>query len=411
LNNKLLLILTLLFSGCATVDKALVPVDNLVNDTESTYQKASHSMNETMNNIGNSAASLKSDFFENSLIKFFSSDETISKNREDSYVLWKSASTYNANNILSDSLKETDIKNPDTLKTSQKMKILKDYFFQVLKDKHSKKFSSKYKKPEFDEFLTDRENINKIHEYKIALADAEHEWKISLNNTKKQVAQLMLSTLYAEPTLKYVSYDPYDEEMFISVESTNKGFIEKIKIEANREIAREIKTGITNIKPFIFFKFNEDVLEFVGINIKHNKKPYICDIVDNTYVRQSDVVFTSDDISLNSLDVQYYNVVKNIKPPAWFNNIKSKDNQTIGFGEGINKDDAKKEAYKDIAMSIKTTVSANFESEKTVSGSTYSNSFKSKSNQKIEDIDIKGAKVLKTEKKDGLWFVAVLHNQ
>ena len=31
-----------------------------------------------------------------------------------------------------------------------------------------------------------------------------------------------------------------------------------------------MKTDIAQIKPYVFFKFNNDVLEFVGINIKYN---------------------------------------------------------------------------------------------------------------------------------------------
>ena len=404
-----LIFLLLLFTGCATLDKAIIPVDETINKLEAAHQKSGHSREENFDALGDATDKIKSAFHESAFAKFFSSDETIAQNRKQYFVVWNSASEYDTNKILIEKLKGSGISDPETLKTSDKMKILKEYFFQVLKEQHAMEFASRHKKPEFNEFLTDRENINLIHEYKIALAEAEHQWRINLSDTQKKVAQLMLSTLYSEPILKYISYNPYDEAMFLSIESKKQGFMEKIKVDIDKNIAPIIKTNISNVAPDIFFKFNDDVLEFVGINITFDKKTYVCDVVDSTYARQSDVVFTSDDISLESLDVQYYNVVKMIKPPQWFNNIKADSHQIIGFGEGIKKADAKKEAYKDIAMSIKTTVSASFESEKTVSGSTSTSKYKSSSKQKVEDISIKGSKVLKIEKKDGLWFVAIAY--
>ena len=409
MRKQLFIISILLLSGCATVDKALVPVDNAVNQTKSTYQSAGHSISETMNDLDNNTTDLQSSFYESSLIKLFLSDDSISKNREQYYVSWNNSSGHIANKIIKSKLADSEIKNPDNLKTSQKMVILKDHFFDSLKNKHARAFSSKHKKPEFNEFLTDRENIEKIHQYKTALAESEHVWRISLQQTKKEVAELMLSTLYSTPLLKYISYDPYNKELFLSIESLNPGFKQKIRVDADKIIASTMKDNISQIKPYVFFKFNEDTLEFVGINIKHKNKAYICTIIDNAFKRQSDVIFTSEELSLKALDVQYYNVVKNIKPPEWFNNIKSEENQIIGFGEGINKDNAKKEAFSDIAMSIKTTVSSDFESEKVLSGSTYASNYKSSSKQKVEDVDIKGSKVLKIEKKDGLWFVAILY--
>lgn len=410
MKNKILLILTILLSGCATVDKAFIPVDNVVNSTHKTYQSAGHSVSETMNDISNSAASLKSNFYESSLVKLFVSDETLTQNREQNYVIWNDASTYNAFDIIKSNIDTNVIQDPAALSISQQMKILKEYFFVKLKEEHASQFSSSHKKPEFNEFLTDRENIEQVHLYKIALSESEHKWRIDLTETQKKVAQLMLSTLYSKPIIKYVSYDPYDEELYMTVESSNTGFMEKIKIDAEKDQALKMKQSISQIKPYVFFKFDDNILEFVGINLNYNNESYICDMVDTAYTRQSDVVFTSDDISLKTMDVQYYDIVKNVQPPEWFNNISMEGEPTIGFGEGISKDDAKKEAFSDIAMSIKTTVSSNFETEKTLSGSTYASSTKSSSQQKVEDISITGSKVIKVEKKDGLWFVAILYD-
>lgn len=399
-----------LISGCATLDKAMTPVDEGINSTKTVFQRIGHSIGETMSDIGDSVSDMKAGFMESSLMKMMVSDDSILENRKNNYVTWENSTTYNANLILNKSLEATEIESPDSLKTSQKMSILKDYFFNLLKENHANKFSEKHKKPEFNEFLTDRENIQKIHEYKSALLESEYEWKINLKETQKKVAELMLSTLYAKPVVKYVSYNPYEEEIFLSVEASAGGFKEKIKLEAEKDLAVKMKNNVANIQPYIFYKFEDDVLSFVGINIIYDDKPVLCEVVDSTYVRQSDVVFTSDEINLEALNVKYYDIVKNIKPPAWFNNLTADGKHIIGYGEGLKKDDAKKEAYKEIAMSIRTTISANIKSEKVVSGSKVSNSLTSNTQQKVEDISIKGSKVLKVEKKDGLWFVAIKHN-
>ena len=411
MKNTTLFISVFLLSSCATVDKAMKPVDEVMHGTESTYQSASHSVSETMNSIGEGASKIRSGIYETALAKMFLSDETVAKNREENYVIWNSTSKYDVNKILSESVKESGIDDASALKTSDKMKILKDYFFQVLKEEHARDFSTKHKKPEFNEFLTDRENIKTIHAYKIALAESEHQWRINIGETQKKVAQLMLSTLYSSPVLKYASYNPYDEEIFFTIESKIPGFKQKLKVDAKKDTAKNMKQQVKLIQPYVFFDLKDNVLEFVGITLKYQGSPLVGEVVESTYARQSDVVFTSDDISLESLDVQYYNVIKNVKPPVWFNNLPANQDQVIGYGEGINKEDAKKEAFRDIAMSIKTTVSAEFKSEKSVAGSLSANKYKSTSKQTVDEVAIKGSKVLKIEKKDGLWFVAILHER
>jgi hypothetical protein len=79
----------------------------------------------------------------------------------------------------------------------------------------------------------------------------------------------------------------------------------------------------------------------------------------------------------------------------------------IGYGQGQDQKEAKSDAYRSIAQSIKVTVNSNFTSSKQISGNTYSKNLKSKVDLNVKDIDIKNSKVLKLEKKDGIWFVAI----
>ena len=410
MKTLILLFATLLATGCATVDKAMQPVDKVVHGTESTYQSVSNSVSETWNDISEGATDLKAGFLDSSVSKAFMSDSAIAENREKNYIAWSSGSTYTLDRVLRQESQHQGIEDAASLETTGKMKLLKDYFFSVKKLEHARKFSAKHKKPEFDEFLTDRENIEKIHEYKMALAEAEHEWRIGLGNTQKQVAQLMLSTLYAKPVAKYVSYDPYKEEMFLSIESTIPGFKQQVKIDADKEKARNLKNNINAVRPYVFFDIDNNALEFLGISLRYNKDVIGTDLADKSYTRQSDIVFTSEDISLKSLDVQYYNVVKNVKPPEWFNNLPASQAEVIGYGEGLSTDEAKKEAFNEIAMSLNTTVSATIKSEQSVVGDTKSTNFSSSTQQDVAKVSIKGSKVRKTEKKDGIWFVAVSYN-
>lgn len=404
---SILLFVSIFAAGCAAVDKAMQPVDKAVHGTESTAQSVSHSASETWNDMSEGASDIKAGLLDSSLIRFFMSDKAIAENREKNFVVWKNDSSYELETVLKEALADEGISNVASVDTAGKMQLLKTYFFDEKKQQHSKRFSDAFQKPEFDEFLTDRENIEKIHDYKMALADAEHEWRLGLAETQKQVARLMLSTLYAQPVVNYVSYDPYKKEMFLSIESTNPGFKQQIKLDLNKKRAKKIKENLAKVKPFVFFDIDEQKLEFLGISLKYKKDFLGTELTDKSYNRQTNIVFTSEDISLKTLDVQYYNVIKNIQPPHWYNNLTAKESEIIGYGEGLSTEEAKKEAYNEIAMSLNTTVSSTIKSQQSVMGDTESSHFTLSTQQDVEKVSIKGSKVRKTEKKNGIWFVAI----
>jgi hypothetical protein len=216
----------------------------------------------------------------------------------------------------------------------------------------------------------------------------------------------MLSTLFKTPSLNYISYDPYKEEIYLEIMSRINGFKEKIKFTVSKKIARKIKDNIRILKPSVYFKLSNDNLELVGIVALYKDKVYLCEIIDTAYVRQSDVVFVSNDISLKDEDVNYSEVIKNITPPKWFYSIKEK-NTKIAYGQGRGSDEAKADAYNSIAQSIKITVSSKFSSKEKINGSIYSTKFQSDNKQKVDDVVIKNSSTLKLEKKDGIWFVAI----
>ena len=216
--------------------------------------------------------------------------------------------------------------------------------FRSLKQEHINKFKRKHKKVTFDKFLTDRENVQKIYDYKMLLVDSEHEWNMNLHDNSKKVAELMLSTLFRTPKLSFISYNPYEEEIYLEVKSGTNGFKENIKFNVNKEIARQIEKDTRILKPSVYFKLSDDNLEFVGIVVLYNNTIYLCEVIDTAYVRQSDVVFVSNDISLKDEDVNYSEVIKNIIPPKWFYSIKE-ENTKIAYGQGQSSDEAKADAY------------------------------------------------------------------
>lgn len=398
----------MLLSGCATMDKGLKPIDKGLYNIKAAYKSASNTTTEAARKISNSVDGLGSDFYETSFVKFLSDDETVLKKRDENFIKWSNASQYNSKTIIRKFLRKNkiyDIKERN-LKLSQKMNILKNHFFEQLKQEHINKFKRKHKKVTFDKFLTDRENIQKIYDYKMVLVDSEHEWNMNLHDNSKKVAQLMLSTLFRTPKLNFISYDPHEEEIYLEVKSEINGFKEKIKFNVNKKTARKIEKNTRILKPSVYFKLSNDNLEFVGIVVLYNSKIYLCEVIDTAYVRQSDVVFVSNDINLKDEDVNYSEVIKNIIPPKWFYSIKER-NTKIAYGQGQSSDEAKADAYNSIAQSIKITVSSKFSSKEKINGSIYSTNSQSDNKQKVDDVVIKNSTTLKLEKKDGIWFVAI----
>jgi len=401
----IILLITIVFSGCAMMDRALTPVDNNINKSETIYNDIKYDVDKSINNINQNIKGLASDLHESSIVKFFSDEKTILKYRDENFVKWSEKSRYNSKQLIVKYLNKNDIKlNERDLKVSDKMDILNKFFFNKLKNEYARKFQQKNKKVTFDSFLTDRENINKIHNYKTKLKHWEHEWNINMYETHKKVAKLMLSTLFHTPRIKFISYNPYDEKLYLNVFSRKNKFNQKIYVKVDRDLAKNIEKNINYLKPIIYFKFKENKLDLAAVNLIYKKKKLFAEFTDETYFRNSSIVFSTDKLSLKDQDVSYSEIVKNIVPPSWYYNLEDKN---IEYGQGKDKNDAKNDAYKNIAQNIKVVVNSNFTMTKKISGSLSTKHLKSDTNVKADDISIENSKVIKVEKKDGIWFVAI----
>ena len=148
----ILSILIILISGCATVDKALTPVDQTSNSIQNGYTSSSNYVSESYNSVGNSMGNVQSSYYENSFIQFFSDEETTIENREKYFVKWDASNHYNIKQILVK-------KKNRSMNEAQKMQELKNHFFALAEQKFKYITESEYFKTE-----------ESIHEAKIWLA-------------------------------------------------------------------------------------------------------------------------------------------------------------------------------------------------------------------------------------------------
>ncbi len=372
-------------------------------------QDTRHTKDEVSKDIDGAYEDYKASYLENSLVKLFSDCDTTFANRKDNYISWESASSFSASPIINNYLRKNSpkIKERD-ISTQQKMQILKHYFLDKEKDEHIANFKKSYKKPKFDKFKSDSENIDMVNEYKLKLSESQHQWRMNLDETKIRVADAMFSTLYGEPKLKFNSFDTFWNEGYFSVSSSHNNFTQEIKIKVEPEIAREMEKNIESLKPFVFFNFSDNSLKYVGTNLIFKKKIYCSDDVDKAYIREDNIVFVDDDeeISLKSIEVNYTQIIKNIKPPKWFRQLHE-EGFLLGYGEGKTISEAKAQARAEIIETLEVSVESSIVLETQTNGSSISSSSNSKVKSVAKKTILKGSKVIRDEKKDGIYFVAV----
>lgn len=398
-------LLTFVFSGCAVVDKTLAPVDSAVNSTKNLYLDSANYVDSSYQNASNSVLNTTSDLYESSIIKFFLKDETILKNREENFVKWSGDSRYNGSYIIRKYLKEQkSIVKEDELLLADKMEILKKHFFDILKKEYISEFQKKTPQVKYDEFLTDRENIERIYIYKSALKEYEHQWNLKLNETRKKVARMILSTLFREPKLNFVSYNPESELLYLSIESKKGQFKENFILKLDKDKARKVKENIRFAKPTVYFSLNSNNLEVVGASISLLRVIYNAETTKDIFIKQNTIVFSNDTIDLQEQDVQYTKIVLNITPPSWFYNL---DEENVGYGQGKNEKDAKIDAFGEIAHNKKAVVDSRSNVNKKLIGSVLTKNINHMTNVQSEKVIIENSKTIKSEKKDGIWFVAI----
>lgn len=401
-----LLIISSLFilSGCSNkTDKVMIGVDSQALTVKNKYADSKYYVKKSYTDLTHS---IKDSFIQSDFINYFISDKKVLENRE-SLVIWKTGKNYSVDNIIRNYLKRND-KQVDVqgLTISQKMDILNDHFFEIEQNNYKKQFASKYPKPKLDKFKSDRDNIKALNQYKYQLNISKNEWELKLNDIKKVVASKMLLALYGKPVVKTITYDPNKENMFMTIESLKNSFTKKITFDVNSDIAKDMRKNKSVIYPLVYFNLDSDNLKMVGASIIYKKKHYLVDFTDKTYKYDSKLKLTSNGLDLKKLDIDYKVVSSNVQPPKWFYNL-SKTDKVIGYGMGDTEQEAKNSALKEIAQYLEVDVKSNITTNKKRDGDNIS----SRTNQNIKvstkNKKLKGTKTIKSQKKDGIWFIAV----
>lgn len=98
------------------------------------------------------------------------------------------------------------------------------------------------------------------------------------------------------------------------------------------------------------------------------------------------------------------------KEPSWLYNIKSSKNEIIGYGTDGDLHIAKQKALSDIAETINVSIKSNIQSSEQVSNDEFSSNV-SMNIDSSSKANLLGTKVLKSQKVDKLWYVAVSYDK
>jgi hypothetical protein len=99
------------------------------------------------------------------------------------------------------------------------------------------------------------------------------------------------------------------------------------------------------------------------------------------------------------------------KPPPWFNNqtIKHTQNQIIGYGQARDYNEAKQSAIDDIAKMLQIDVDSTIIIDKNSSNKSY-NKEVTQSIKTSSNVRLNGLKIIKQEKFNNIWFVAIFYD-
>ena len=410
---------TLVFfsSGCTVkqtiskkTDKLLISTDNTTLEIKNKYVDTTYSIKNVYNNM---VDSISNNLVNNEFLDMLLPDDIILKNRKN-LIIWKENSTVvksKSNNIISNYIKENNLKlNSRSLSLNQKIKILNDYFFIIEQNKYKKEFSKKYPKPEFDKFKSDKDNIIIFNQYKHQLYISKSEWLLNLNEIKKKVATNILASLYGNPKIVLLNYNPNDEIISLTIGSNRNNFKQSISFDLEPKIAKELKDNKFLAEPIFYFILKDDELKLISASMEFENKQYLVKIIDKIKEYKSDIKLSSKKLDLKKLDIDYKVMVSNIQPPSWFYELKT-NSQFIGYGTGETLQVAKNIALSEIAQSLEVNVNSNTVTNKQKSGDFVSSDINQKIKVSTGTKNLKGSKTIKSEKKDGIWFIAVSYTK
>jgi hypothetical protein len=413
--NLFALISILLFTACSSVtsnvhdatQKSLIKVDETNLKFKSGYESKKHKIKKSYVNISNSIGELSTNFLENSFIQFFMTDTMVLKNRE-TLIIWKDGTSKDSKALIKHYGKRYLKKTIDTntLDLSQQFNYLTKYYLLKEQKSYKERFLEKFPKPRVDQFKTDRQNVQAVNEYKFQLQLAEQRWELQTDQTKKIVASKVLGALYGKPSIKKISYDPESEKLFVNIISKRNSFAQNVFFNIESDKAKKIVSNKHRLKPILYFRFdNDSSVELVGVSFQYLQHNYLAKITDTMFQKNTNFKITHEKLDLSSINVDYKIVAKDVEPPSWFYHLKNE--AIIGYGMGDTQEEAKNFALKEIAQQLSVTVNAKTSVSKEKSTSSYEKNITQNINLETKDLELKGAKTIKAQKKNGIWFVAV----
>jgi hypothetical protein len=397
--------------GCATTkkvaDTALQPIDSGVHLTKSGWESVGHFFQSNYKGFVNTLDDTHNSFKQSTLAYYLLSDDSILESRQH-FSVWDGDETYNASQLLERYLKEKSLSPSfvQGLDGHRKLTYLNNIFFEEALQSYKKAFLKQHPKPKFDKFSTDRENLKKANEYKLALYKSENTWEINLDKIKKHVLNKALDAFYGKPYLSNISYDPYSEKLYFDVKSSKNDFTQKVYLELEKKEAQKFEKTLRDIHPLVYFQLENGQLQVVGITLALNKEKYLAQTTDEGYTRESFVMMDiEDNYSFTELNINPHELNLKEKPPAWYGIPSESEYEYLAYGQGFTEQEAKELALSEIVMHLKVEATVDMKLEQVVQGDELSKKMSMKSQFSSNNVAMEKAEITKREKSSVFWYV------
>lgn len=415
MNSKVYLFLSftlcLSLTGCAelnqkitqTHENIMMPIDERVHSAKTVSSDVKFYFQQKYDNAKNGLESIKTNLIENKLSRYVLDKDYILKNREN-LVIWSGNLSYDYETIIKEKVKTLD---PKGINNQQKFSILEDYFFEQALQNYKYDFSLKNPIPQNNQYITARENLKILNEYKTNLNDLQHNWELKLNDTKNQSASNALDALYGKPLLVNAKYSAEAKALAFEIKSQKQNFSKIAYIEIDGSTAKKIVDNVENAKINVYFiKSFSNNLELAGVNIIFMHDTYLATFKDTYFEKDQQLLISvNDKVDLATVDINYKVLPSKIAPPAWYGQASTVSEKLIGYGSSINEEDAKKAAYAEVSSTLELNILSNQQLHKSIEGGVISQTQDQNINIKSSAKDLKGIKISQREYKDGLWWV------
>ena len=399
----------LTFAGCSalkeTTDTALIPVDATAHYTASGWEATRHFVNAGYEGFIDFFGDMDDGFVQSGLGYYLVSDEAILESRKH-YAVWDGGERHDVDSLIRAAIKREggDLTSVKDMTEHDRLSRLNGIFFERALETHKKAFLKHHPKPTFDQFKTNRVNLQNAREYSLALQKSENDWEMKLPQTRNEVLSRTLDAYYGRPYVENLSYKPNAEALYVDVLSTKNGFKQKIYLNGiDEETGKKMLKQIRNTRPKVYFHLDGDALTLVGITVSTLGKNYVARVTDEGFVRDSAIVMDADEeYRLEDLAINVKEIRANAKVPEWYNEQSDCD-EIWAYGSGTTEEEAKQNAYKDLAQKFKVSVKSHQKSDIELRHDQLTENFASTTDIETE-LEFENTQRLKSEKESLMWY-------